>query len=231
MGARAGKPAKPDIRQQILRFVKLRGRAQVREVAKHMRITHEGARKTLVQMEQNGWVARQPDTEAGGLGRPKDFYSVTAAGDRLFPKAYDKLSLAILGALQEEAGKGAAKILAALAKAQAEIWAPRLEGMSVREKVEALRELYLEADPFASVEAKDGDLILIERNCPFLNVAMEHPALCSLSVSTLEMLLGVSVVREERFQAGHGRCAFRIRLGSPLPKKEFRLETGLPPAA
>jgi hypothetical protein len=60
---------------------------------------------------------------------------------------------------------------------------------------------------------------------------MEHPVLCSLSVSTLEMLLGRKVVREERFQSGNGRCVFRIRMDAPAPKADFRFEPPAPPAA
>jgi predicted ArsR family transcriptional regulator len=218
---------KPDVRQAILRFIKMRGRAQVKEVAKHLRITHEGARKHLIQMEGKGWVVRVPETDQASAGRPKDFYSVGAEGDKTFPKAYDSLSLAILEGLRGQSGVGgggAGKLLAALAAAQVKAWAPKLEGKTDREKLEALKGLYLETDPFATVETRDGDFLLIERNCPFLNVAMEHPALCSLSVSTLEMLLGHKVVREERFQAGNGRCVFRIKMDSPAPAREFRFE-------
>ncbi len=229
MGARG---EKPDIRQVILRFIKMRGRVQVKDVAKHLRVTHEGARKHLVQMEGKDWVARVPETDQASAGRPKDFYSVTAEGDKTFPKAYDSLSLAILAGLRGQSateggadgGGGAGKLLAAMAAAQVKAWAPKLEGKSDREKLEALKGLYLEADPFATVEARNGDYFLIERNCPFLNVAMEHPALCSLSVSTLEMLLGRKVAREERFQTGHGRCVFRIKMDSPAPAREFRFE-------
>ncbi|MDB5047146.1 MAG: transcriptional regulator [Fibrobacteres bacterium] len=232
MSPRTGTPEKSDVRQLILRFLKIRGRAQVSEVAKHLRVTHEGARKHLIRMEESGWISRNPETDQKIQGRPKDFYAVTAIGDRQFPKAYDRLSIAILEALRlETGGKGAGKILSALAKAQVEDWTPRLQGKGTREKMEALKALYMQADPFTTVETDDGDFLLIERNCPFLNVAMEHPALCSLSVSTLEMLLDRPVVREERFQTGHGRCVFRVKMGSPAPKKEFRFEPGLPPAA
>ena len=122
------------------------------------------------------------------------------------------------------------KVLAALADMQVAAWEPLLEGKSPRKKLERLKGLYLKEDPFMSVEERDGDLILVERNCPFLNVAMEHPALCSLSVATLERLLGHPVIREERFQAGHGRCVFRIKLGEKAPARDFRLESESRPA-
>jgi hypothetical protein len=43
---------------------------------------------------------------------------------------------------------------------------------------------------------------------------------------TLERLLERPVVREERFQAGHGRCMFRVKVDAPAPKADFRLEDG-----
>ena len=72
---------------------------------------------------------------------------------------------------------------------------------------------------------RQGAPALIERNCPFFSVAQKHPAICSVSVNTLERLLGFKVVREQRFQAGHGRCVFRVRLDEPQPKgTPFALE-------
>jgi predicted ArsR family transcriptional regulator len=68
-----------------------------------------------------------------------------------------------------------------------------------------------------------GDLLLIEKNCPYLEVALKRPALCSVSVNVLARLLNAQVVREERFQEGHRRCVFRIKRGTRGPKG-FRLE-------
>jgi len=224
------KPAKPDLRRKILHYLKSRGKAMISEVAKHFRISHEGARKQLVLMETNGWVSRDGlAAPPGGIGRPNAEYTLTKDGDHLFPKAYDQLSIALLSVLQENLGPETVRqVLGSLAQKQVEAWAPLMEGKDPAGKLAALRGLYQKNDPFMSVESKDGDLILIERNCPFLNVAMAHPALCSLSVATLERLLGHPVVREERFQAGHGRCAFRVHLDKPLPKKAFRFESEKP---
>ena len=62
----------------------------------------------------------------------------------------------------------------------------------------------------ATKENDDGILTLVERNCPFQNVAMERPKLCSTTVSTLSRLLGVRVERVKTFQGGDGMCAFRV---------------------
>jgi predicted ArsR family transcriptional regulator len=216
-----------DPRARILAFVKTRDGAFVRDVAEHFQTTHEGARKHLIRMEEDGWLERRPVSE--GVGRPRDVYAVTAAGDRLLPKAYDTLSLAMLAGLREGPA-GVREMLAGLARRQVEAWKPRLQGKPVPEKLEALRALYAEQDPFVSLEISEREARFTERNCPFLNVALEQPALCSLTVNTLEGLLGHPVIREEKFQAGHGRCVFRILLDQELPEGVFTLESERPPA-
>lgn len=214
-----------DIRMRILRFLKARGAGTIGEAAKRLRITHEGVRKQMADLEAKGWVAREPGPGTGKRGRPEERYRVTPAGDRLFPKAYDRLSSDLIAGVAAAGGPAfMGRVLAALADMQVAAWEPLLEGLPAEARLERLKGLYLKDDPFMSVEARDGDLILIERNCPFLNVAMEHPALCSLSVSTLERLLGHPVAREEKFQAGHGRCVFRIRLGEKAPQPAYRPE-------
>jgi predicted ArsR family transcriptional regulator len=82
------------------------------------------------------------------------------------------------------------------------------------------------------IEWREAAPALIERNCPFLKVAQAHPAVCSVSVNTLERLLGFRVVREQRFQSRHGRCVFRLRLDQPRPRNEvFTLEPAPPISA
>lgn len=197
------------IRMRILAFVKARDQAYVPEVAAHFGVTHEGARKQLARLEREGWMESRLVQD--GVGRPRHVYHVTAAGDHQLPKAYDRFSLALLARLRE----GNATLqdtLAALTRDQVAAWKPKLEGKTLPEKLEILRNLYATDDPFTSVEIRDGEIFLTERNCPYLAVAMEHPAMCSVTVNTLSALLDRPVTRTERFQDGHGRCVFRCRV-------------------
>src|SRR5262249_41046711 len=103
-----------------------------------------------------------------------------------------------------------------LTEARVQEWMPKLEGKSLEEKIEALKDLYFSKDPFTSVEKGPDGIRLLEHNCPYLNVALEQPALCSVTLSTLTRLLGFRVVRSERFQSGHGRCVFKILTDQPM---------------
>lgn len=225
--------ALPLSQQAILAALKGHSPQPIRDLAARLGVTYEAARQQLADLEQGGWVhAAAEKNRAPGAGRPRRLFGLTPAGDHLFPKRYDDLAVEVLDAVDKQLGsKAVKKLLASLAEARVRSFAPRLEGRSLPEKLEALRAVYLDEDPFISVETlADGTLRLVERNCPFLSIASRRPALCSVTVSVLARLLGCKVVREERFQRGDGRCVFRVLAGQPLSADEHRFgwepETG-----
>jgi predicted ArsR family transcriptional regulator len=206
-----------DTRRAILVFLKWNGGATTTEVAAHLEISDEGARQHLVLLERRGWVARRdvrPATPRSG--RPTARYELSDAGESLFPRRYDELSMTLLDFIVERHGREALRdVLARIADRRVESWTGRLRGRSLEERVEALRDLYEEDDAFASVERRDGRYLLIERNCPFSRVAAAHPELCGATLTTLTRLLGVRVRRLERMHAGDGRCVFEITPDEP----------------
>src|SRR4051812_45477044 len=185
----------------------------------------EAVRQQLLQLQREGWVeAVRDEAHEKRSGRPAAHYRLTPAGDHLFPKNYDQLGVALLDAVSGHLGPDAlSRVLAGMTDAQVKMWEPRLAGKTLHEKLQALTSLY---DPqggntaYAHVENGGGGLRLVEQNCPYLNVARERPAICSISVSLLSSLLGLEVVREERFQDGDGRCVFRVYEERPLSEDQ-----------
>lgn len=213
-----------ETRRTILAVVKREGSASIAEIAQELRVSYETVRQQVGQMKAEGWLEPQVERRSGGsdsspsAGRPVSRYYLTSAGEHLFPKHYDALSVALIDAVIDRLGtEGLAQILQDLTDIRVRQWEPLLEDLPLEKKIEALKGIYLDEDPFMSVDkSDDGVLRLVERNCPFLNVARERPALCSLTVSTLTRLLGFQVVREKRFQSGDGRCVFRVQTDRPV---------------
>lgn len=211
-----------DTRRAMLSFIKHSGSATAREVAEHLCITREGARQHLHSLEREGWIMRVKRPLSERAGRPAIAFEITTAGDHLFPKHYDDLSLTLVDAVADHLGNAALDaLLAALTEQQVRHWEPKLLGKSLPERIKALKHFYHEGDAFTSMKKDRRDYILVERNCPFLNVAMKRPRLCSVTISTLTRLLGVRVVREERFQDGHHRCVFRVLTDEPVDLRRF----------
>jgi len=224
--------AQPDTRRTILELLKHDGPTSIAGLAERLQMSGEAVRQQLLQLAREGWVeAHHERASSRRSGRPAAHYRLTVAGDHLFPKHYDALTVAVIDAVGSELGPEAlSRILAALTEARVREWEPRLAGKSLGERVEALKGLYLGEDPYMEAEEVPGGYRLVEHNCPFLNVALQRPALCSVSVSLLSRLLGVEVVREERFQSGDGRCVFRVLADRPRPADApvFRPEPPLP---
>jgi predicted ArsR family transcriptional regulator len=136
----------------------------------------------------------------------------------------------MLDTVTKEFGPEAAiKVLARLTEERVAA-ASALKGLSLEEKIAALRNWYLRDDPFMEAGADEKGYKLVERNCPFLNTAMRRPMLCSISVNALTKILGVVVEREEKFQEGDGRCVFRVKADQPIDSDswQFKLEPGVP---
>ena len=214
-------PLLPDSRRQIMEFLKHQGEATAGEVAEFLQISREGARQQLQLLENEVWVSRQ-ERPASGAGRPAVAFRVTDAGDHVFPKHYDQLSMTLVDAVAEQLGPQALQtLLSAISEQQVKHWEPKLAGLSLPERIKALKDIYVEDDPHTSMRKDQRGYVLVERNCPFLNVALRRPQLCAITVNTLTRLLGVRVVREERFQAGDRRCVFRVLEDQPVDTANY----------
>lgn len=224
----------PDSRRAILTTLKQRGPATIAQLADALGLTGEAVRQQLLQLHRDGWVEARIERseERARTGRPATIYRLSEAGDHLFPKQYDLFTVTMIDAIAEEIGTDAlTKVLARLTDDRVSAVGGGLRGLTLAQKVAALKSWYFEDDPFMDIEASGGSYSLKERNCPYLNTALRRPMLCSISVNALTRLLGYRVVREEKFQNGDGRCVFRVLQDQPIDPDswEFRLEGELIP--
>ena len=221
----------PTSRAAILRLMKDEGYVSIPLVAEALGVSHEAARKHVVELQRSGWIDTDCSPEEarrreGAPGRPPVRYCLTAKGDHLFPKKYPELLIQFLDTIAGEGGADAVKaVLARLTDERVAELEPRIASAPMRRKMTALEAIYREGDPFARAEKRGDDYVLVERNCPYLDFAMERPAICSTTVSTLRRLTGCEIVRERRFQDGDGRCEFHVRTAQASPeRKRVRFE-------
>lgn len=221
--ANANLDALPEARQNLLRAIKQAGAASAGALAEKLGLTREAARQQLLLLQQQGLISSRSKRPLGA-GRPALLFSLTNEGEHLFPKHYDQLTILLLDTVSEEMGKAQVeRLLSAVSDRQVAQWQEQLAGLTLKQKLDALKGFYFENDPYTQVEEDADGLWLVEKNCPFLNLAMERPTLCSITVSTLTRLLGVEVRREKRFQAGDSLCAFHVFPERPVPA-DFRFQ-------
>ncbi len=210
----------PETRRAIVATLKVGGASTIAQLAERLSISGEAVRQQLLQLQREGWVEAIHPRENGApkAGRPAASYRLTSAGDHLFPKGYDGLAVALLDAVSGALGDAALdSVLSRITEELVHEWEPRMQGLNLEQRIEMLKALYIADDPFIHSERANSDFKIIERNCPYLNVAQRRPRVCSVTVSMLGRLLGVEVEREERFQKGDGRCVFRVHPDRPIP--------------
>jgi predicted ArsR family transcriptional regulator len=216
-----------DTRKSILTLLKQNGSETISGLSRKLNISNEGIRLHLVQLERDGYIKRNTEKSAPKGGRPAIKISLTSKGETLFPKNYDALTIEVIDTVAQQLGKDAVKkILSALVDKRVREWQQHLNELSLAEKLEALKNLYISNDLFMDVDYdhETKTMILIERNCPFYDVAMQRPVLCNVTLNTLTRLLGYRVSREKRFQNGDGCCVFRVNTDQPIDSSAFYFE-------
>lgn len=207
----------------MLTRLKTRGPATIADLAADLALSGEAIRQQLAPLERELWIEREALPPSGEPGRPPGRYRLTLKGEGLFPKQTGTLAIALADAIHSELGEVALeRVLARVTDTRvAALGGPRPE-LPLAQQLDRLRAVYGVDDPFIEIEPVADGYRLIERNCPFLDMAMARPVLCSSTVSVLTRLLGTKVVREDRFQDGHGRCSFRIYENQPVDVSNLR---------
>jgi predicted ArsR family transcriptional regulator len=220
-----------ETRQQILIAFKRSGPTTINAIARRLDVSDEAIRQHVVQLLKEALIepCKPRRTPRKASGRPPLRYCLTVTGDHLFPKRYDELALDMLEAIDREFGEtDALELFAALADETVAEWKSEVAGRSLQERIEIIRRKYAALDRDTVTDRASDGYRIIERNCPFLNVALKRPELCSVAVNVMTRLLGCKVVRQERIQNGDGRCVFRIFPNRPTRLQRFELEPPIP---
>jgi len=206
---------------KVAQLLKFQPGRSIGEVAKHLSISFEGARQLIEKMREEFLIAADA-APTGKPGRPAKIFRLTLRGEHLFPKHYAELSDSLIGVMgSEELNINA--VLSQVAEAKTANLMGKKELNTFEERLDALKSVYGEDDDYLSIERKESAIRVIEHNCPYLKVALSHPALCSVTTNVMSRILQRKVVRTQTFQNGDGRCVFQV-LDQAAPEG-FALET------
>ncbi|MCX6021396.1 MAG: winged helix-turn-helix transcriptional regulator, partial [Chloroflexi bacterium] len=127
-------------RWEILQLLQRRGKITVRELSTELRLTSTGVRQHLTLLQRDSLVSCAE--ERGAVGRPHYLFSLTEAGQALFPRNYDLLADWLLDELRESEGEE--KLTLLLRKMGAKLAEPhmvRVEGKPQAERVQEVLKL------------------------------------------------------------------------------------------
>jgi len=197
---------------RFLLLLKTRGAMTSAAMGAAFGITDEAARQQLVKVARDGLV--ESFSEPVGVGRPAQYWRLTAAGNGRFPDAHAELTVQLLNNIRAELGEDALdRLIAARERETRAAYALAMEGAAdLRERATRLTMIRSREGYMAELKEEGDGYLLVENHCPICAAAATCQGFCRAELSVFQETLGTEaqVTREEHILSGARRCAYRI---------------------
>ena len=200
------------IRGDVLIAVKRGQPVTAKELAAEFGLTANALRRHLKELETEGLVrcARQ----VRGVGGPVLAYSLTEAGEALFPRSYDTTLTTLLDNVREQHGaEGVVRLFRTQWERVASGAPAELASLPLGERAQLLAEL-LTSHGYMAEAAPDADAdsaLIREHNCVLRAVAEKFPEVCVAEEKFLAEFLGAVVERRKHIASGSSCCEYCVK--------------------
>jgi DeoR family suf operon transcriptional repressor len=202
------------VRADLLVALKKAQPLTARELGARFGLTANALRRHLKALQEDGLVRFQ--RQVRGVGAPVYSFSLTGAGEALFPRGYVAVLAHALDAIRESGGDGAVhRVLEFEWRRLADEAGPVLEGLPLEERVPLVAELltskgYMAEAIETTAPGEPAMLTLRIHNCAMREIAERFPEACTAEAKFVERLLGVPLVRGAHRLQGCGRCDYGV---------------------
>ncbi|MEE8602135.1 helix-turn-helix transcriptional regulator [Euzebya tangerina] len=203
------------------------------ELSEALQISQAAIRRHLAALAGDDLIAGEA-VHDGSMGRPRERWTLTARGKRLFADRSSEFADELLDHLEAAHGRTAVlDFLRTRSEAQADRYAERLSGAATPQERAELLAAALSDDGFAArVEETDAGsgaaernsggqtgrtLQLVQSHCAIEGIAAEHPEICAHEAALFKRLLGtpaqgVKISRRTTIASGGTACICHIEV-------------------
>ncbi|HET6895692.1 MAG TPA: helix-turn-helix domain-containing protein [Candidatus Baltobacteraceae bacterium] len=197
-------------RGRIVEELRRRKSASALDLADRFDLSPNAIRQQLVVLERDGLVIEK--SVRRGRTKPTYEFSLTQEAEKLFPQQYDKMLGAVLREVKEQFGDdGVAKVFEGIAKRTVAKTKARVTAKDTPGKMAQLAEVLREGGVVAEYSLIEGGYALHEHNCPYSEVAKDHPEVCSVIHHVLDETVGGQHVQTESLATGGTECRFEVK--------------------
>jgi len=197
-------------------LLKMRGTLTAAEIAKELGITSEGARLQLLKLSEEGLI--DAIHESKGVGRPTQYFSLSAEGNAGFPDTHAELTVKLIDLIKHTLGNDALqKVITAAEESGKARYANELQfSTSLEDRVNQLAQIRSREGYMAEYRKEANGFLLIENHCPICAAAEACQGFCAAELNTFKFVLGqdVDITRVNHIISGDRRCAYSIQIKS-----------------
>lgn len=207
-------------RSEILTALKKAQPLTAKELADRFGVTPNALRRHLKELEGEGIV--QYRREIRGVGGPVFAFSLTEAGEALFPRAYERALAEVLDLVREQQGDdGLLQLFQRRWDEIARVARPELERLPVDQRATRLAALLTSLGYMAEAHVSSGALpVLTEHNCAIRLIAERFPEVCAAEERFIADLLGAPVTRQAHIAKGANCCEYCVTRESGIGNRE-----------
>jgi len=199
-----------ETRQAVLEHIKRKGNVTVSEIADLLDISPVTVRHHLYALMADGLVERE--SLRRGVGRPDHTYSLTGAGQRLFPSRYHVLTTHLINVLKTFRSEEDVRDLLEGIVRQLLLAPGERDGLTPQQRLARLEAHFQANDIPIQIRYVEGSQALLELRCPYYYVSQFHPELCSIDAQVIEEFLHLPMQRTGCLRNGDRSCSFSITL-------------------
>ena len=206
------KSTKDRILQTLLRKAKL----TINDLAEAVEINPISVRHHLSNLEKEGLITAEE--ERHGVGRPRLVYSLTEEGMERFPTKYLRLTTRLLAQMKESMpGPMVATLFNQIAEDLASQYAADIKGLDMEERLDFVKDLLAQEGFTVEWEKKGGQYEIHEISCPYYQIGVDHPEVCTVDQTLISKMLAVPANKVQCILSGGAHCTYVVQ---PVAEKK-----------
>ena len=200
------KSTKDKILQTLLR----RPRITINELAEAVEINPISVRHHLTNLQMEGLISA--DEVRHGVGRPRLVYSLTQDGMERFPTKYLRLTTRLLAQMKETMPAAmVSQLFNQIAEDLASEYSSQIQGLSMEERLEFVKELLAQEGFTVEWEKKDGEYQIHEISCPYYQIGIAHPEVCTVDQTLISKMLALPANKVQCILDGGAHCTYVVQ--------------------
>ena len=184
------------------------GPLAISDIVQHLAVTRTAVHERLFRLM--GEVLADRELVRGGRGRPSYRYLLSPKARKLAGNNFADLAAVLWQEmLRIEDSRRPQGVVRRIAGALKALYARDIHGMTLKARMESLRELLQKRRVRCDVDTQSGDPTFTLRDCPYLDLAEVDRTVCQMETMLFSQLLGDEVVLSQCRLDGHSCCQFR----------------------
>jgi predicted ArsR family transcriptional regulator len=197
-------------RDKILQTLLRQPRRTINELAEAVGINPISVRHHLTNLQMEGVIASEE--ERHGVGRPRLIYSLTDDGMEKFPTHYLRLTTRLLAQMKESMpGPVVSKLFSQIAEGLADEYTDQMQGLDMEERLDFVKEMLSQEGFTVEWEKKDGQYQIHEISCPYYQIGIAHPEVCTVDQALISKMLAVPANKIQCILDGAAHCTYVVQ--------------------